>query len=677
MGKKSQDAPDVIGAAREEGRQNRILANQEMFANRMDQSGPFSSTNYTYETVDPLTGEVTGGPGYQAGPQIPLPKLANGEEDFANYTDEMWDQVMAPFYADQQPATAAEDAYYRWDQETTLNPEWQEVLDGQRGQMNAEIDYRTNQTNAWNGGAPMEGAFNTTEFQGGNATIDQGQLGQFAGGRPGQTGADDWREFGVAGQTIGADDYKQQGYSDAQISGDDWRQFGQTGQTIGAGDWQQFGQTGQTIGANDYQQQGRTEQTIGADDYKQQGRTEQTIGEDDWREFGTTDPIMNSGTWDERFGGQDNSGGYGDHGMDGSNWDQVNYAPEAIRQQAQNDTYAYQQSRLDPQWEKTKADAEVQMRNQGLQPGDQQWDDRMESMSKSKSSAYDSARNTSLADSRAEASMLWDQEMGRSQQKNQQTQADVDNIFRARQGNIENYQSQRGQDMQGYLDYNKNAFGQDLASRQQQLDANLDYGNSAYNQDLTSRQQQLDAQLDFGNSAFDQDRQARQQQLDAQLDFGSEAYNQDYRSRQQNVDNNLAYGNEAWNQDYANRQQNVDNNLRYGQEGFNQDYRGRQQALEAQLGFGQEAYNQDYNTRQQGADNALAYGNQSFNQGFQQNQADIGNNLEYGNAAFDQDQQIRQQQIAAQQEAERLNQGRMNAINPTATGQGIVDTFGG
>lgn len=522
MGKKSQDAPDVIGAAREEGRQNRILANQEMFANRVDQSGPFSSTTWDYSTVDPLTGEVIGGPNYQPAPGLELPTLANGEADFDSYTQDMWNQVLGPLY--NPPAEVApEDAYYRWSQDTTLNPEWQEILDSQREGLQGEIDYRSGVVDNWTGND-----FNTNQFQGGNVNIGQGDLGQFAGGAPGQTGADDWRQFGTTGQTINAGDYRQQGV------------------------------------------------------------TENTINAGDWRQFGTTQPIMGAGDWDARWGNTDQSGGFGDHSMEGSDWDTIQYAPEAIRQQAQNDTYNYATSRLDPQWEKTIADAQIQMRNQGLQPGDQQWDTRMNSMNKSKSTAYDDARMQSLADSRAEASMLWDQEMGRSNQKNQQTQADVDNIFRARQGNIQNYQGQRATDMQGYLDYNKNAFGQDLAARQQQLDSNLNYGQEAYNQDL----------------------QSRQQQLDAQLGFGSEAYSQDYSTRQQQLDANRMYGQQAWEQ------------------------------------------------------------------GFQQNQADIGNYLSYGQENFSQDQAIRNQQIQAAQEAERLNQGRFNSINPNETAAGIVDTFG-
>ena len=517
MAKKPGTA-DVKGAAREEAEAAERRQANELYADRPDQSGPFSETKWTTESIDSQSGRPIH-QDYRGVWQYSDVKLGKNGVPI-NPTDQTGIQPNGDW-----SGMYERDPSKTWNQDTTLNEEWQGVLDSQRGQLQGEIDYRTDKGQQW-----AANDFSTTGEGRTGSTIGTGDLGQFSSGAPGQTGADDWRQFGTTQQTVGANDYQQ---------------FGKTENTIGAGDWQQFG---------------------------------------------STNPIMNEGTFDERFGGGENQyrSEFGDHSMDGSQWDTLQYAPAAIRQQAQDDTYNYAKSRLDPQWEKRQADAEVQMRNQGLQPGDQQWESQMEALSTGRSTAYDDARMQSLADSRAEASMLWDQEMGRSEQKNRQTQADVDNIYRGRQSNIENYQSQRGQDMQGYLDYNKNAFGQDLAARQQKLDSNLNYGQEAYTQDLQSRQQQLDADLAFGN----------------------EAYSQDYGTRQQQLDANRMYGQQAWEQ------------------------------------------------------------------GFSQNQADIGNYLKYGQEGYNQDFQSRQQQIDAQQEAERINQNRYAQMDPTRTGQGIVDTFG-
>lgn len=490
MGKKSSEPADVVGAAEAEARAAAIRQQRELLADRPNQSGPFSSTEWTRgDAQDPASGRPV-------------------HQDFRGvwqFSDVELSPNGVPVDPEQQTGIQPNgrksgmfesEPVRTWNQDTTLNDEWQTILDNQRGQLQGEIDYRNDTGAKWAANDFGTGQFGTT-----GQTIGTGDLARFAGGAPGQTGADDWRQFGTTQQTVGANDYQQ---------------FGKTENTIGAGDWQQFG---------------------------------------------NTNPIMNAGTFDERFGGGENQyrSEFGDHSMEGSQWDTVQYAPAAIRQQAQDATYNYATSRLDPQWEKRQADAEVQMRNQGLQPGDQQWDSQMKALTTGRNTAYDDARMQSLADSRAEAAMLWDQEMGRSEQKNRQTQADVDNIYRGRQSNIENYQQQRGQDMQGYLDYNKNAFGQDLAARQQKLDANLNYGQESYNQDLRSRQQLLDSHLSYGN----------------------EAYSQDYSTRQQQLDANRMYGQQAWEQGFNQNQADIGNYLKYGSEGFDQDYQSRQQQIEA------------------------------------------------------------------------------------------------
>jgi hypothetical protein len=58
MGKKSPDAPDVIGAAKEEGLQERASALETTIANRPNQYNPWGSTEWSWqETTNPITGE--------------------------------------------------------------------------------------------------------------------------------------------------------------------------------------------------------------------------------------------------------------------------------------------------------------------------------------------------------------------------------------------------------------------------------------------------------------------------------------------------------------------------------------------------------------------------------------------------------------------------------------------
>lgn len=58
MGKKSSKAPDVVGAAREEGRQSRETARDTTYADRPDQFTPFGSNQwYQHVGIDPATGK--------------------------------------------------------------------------------------------------------------------------------------------------------------------------------------------------------------------------------------------------------------------------------------------------------------------------------------------------------------------------------------------------------------------------------------------------------------------------------------------------------------------------------------------------------------------------------------------------------------------------------------------
>jgi len=58
MGKKGGSSPDVVGAAKQEGIENRVTARDVNYANRPDQYNPFGSQTWnTEEHIDPATGE--------------------------------------------------------------------------------------------------------------------------------------------------------------------------------------------------------------------------------------------------------------------------------------------------------------------------------------------------------------------------------------------------------------------------------------------------------------------------------------------------------------------------------------------------------------------------------------------------------------------------------------------
>lgn len=326
-----------------------------------------------------------------------------------------------------------------------------------------------------------------------------------------------------------------QQYSDTMMGGA--MDASKTRQGI-ANDWadnpvdsSRYGYTDNTIQGNEWQGFG-TDPTTSATGYQQFGTTDPNLGADDWRQFGQAQPTVNSGTYDERFGSAGDNP-YGAHGMDGGDWNMVGYQPEYIRQQAQDQMYAYDTARLDPQFEQSRKELETKLANQGLALGDQAYDSAMTSFSNNKNRAYEDARNQSMEASRAEASMLWDQEMGASEQKNRYAQQDTDNQFRARQSNIQNYLSGREQDMSGYLDYSNAAYNQDYQNKQQAIDANRQYAGDAYSQDLQSRQQQLQSDLDYSRQNYEQQYQQNQSDLANQLRYGESAFNQDLQGRDQ------------------------------------------------------------------------------------------------------------------------------------------------
>lgn len=74
----------------------------------------------------------------------------------------------------------------------------------------------------------------------------------------------------------------------------------------------------------------------------------------------------------------------------------VPQADDAARQASQNAAYQNQTSRLDPQWAQASQMNETKLRNQGLAPGDEAYDNAMRDFNFGKNDAYSQAHNNSF-----------------------------------------------------------------------------------------------------------------------------------------------------------------------------------------------------------------------------------------------------------------------------------------
>jgi hypothetical protein len=124
-------------------------------------------------------------------------------------------------------------------------------------------------------------------------------------------------------------------------------------------------------------------------------------------------------------------------------------------------------SRLQPQFESAKEQAEVKMRNQGLGPEDAAWKSQMEGIGNQQNDAYGQAQYDSVRAGLGEQNQLWNQGLG----ARQQSVGEANNQFSQALGsNAQNY----GQNMQGA------EFGNTL--RQQQLAEMLQQRGSSLNE---------------------------------------------------------------------------------------------------------------------------------------------------------------------------------------------------
>ena len=123
---------------------------------------------------------------------------------------------------------------------------------------------------------------------------------------------------------------------------------------------------------------------------------------------------------------QDEMGSAADWGQFG---DVVGFDPEANRQAAEDASYGRATNRLDPQFEKRRADLDRQLTGRGLRAGDSAYDSAMQNFGTGRNDAYEQARVGSVSEGR--------QEFGVNLAANERANA-------LRQQQIQEYIGQRG-----------------------------------------------------------------------------------------------------------------------------------------------------------------------------------------------------------------------------------------
>ena len=112
--------------------------------------------------------------------------------------------------------------------------------------------------------------------------------------------------------------------------------------------------------------------------------------------------------------------------------DVVGFDPAANRQAAEDAAYGRSTQRLDPQFEKKRADLERQMAGRGLRAGDSAYDSAMSNFNTGRNDAYEMARMGATSEGR--------DEFGVNLQGNERANA-------LRQQQIQEYLGKRGQSL--------------------------------------------------------------------------------------------------------------------------------------------------------------------------------------------------------------------------------------
>lgn len=162
-------------------------------------------------------------------------------------------------------------------------------------------------------------------------------------------------------------------------------------------------------------------------------------------------------------------------GLDFSNAYEVG-DPTQIRNRAEDAIYDRRTSRLDPEWDQRMSDMDIQLRNQGLTPGDEAYDRAIGNLERARTDAYEAAGNEAIIGGGAESDRMFNQMMGRRGQ-------DISEITGAATFGNQARESQ---------------FGQNARTREQQLTEMLRMGAAGVNDQIqaanfnnTVRQQQI------------------------------------------------------------------------------------------------------------------------------------------------------------------------------------------
>ena len=144
--------------------------------------------------------------------------------------------------------------------------------------------------------------------------------------------------------------------------------------------------------------------------------------------------------------------------------------PTALRQRAEDSVYGKAQSRLAPRFEGQRNAKEIQLRNQGLQPGDESWDAQMQAIDQQETDAYGQAQYDATRAGLGEQAQLWGQNMG------------ARDMYTGEQDRMGSFANQAQQQAYGQ------AFGSNQANYQQAMQGSQ-YANQIRQQQMTEAMQ--------------------------------------------------------------------------------------------------------------------------------------------------------------------------------------------
>lgn len=346
--------------------------------------------------------------------------------------------------------------------------------------------------------------------------------------------------------------------------------------------------------------------------------------------------------------------------------------PQGYVDTAEQAIYNRATSRLDPMFQDREADMDNQLRNQGLQPGDEAYDRAMRNLNFARNDAYSSAINDAIMRSGAEGSRLFGMDVTRrgidTGEEAQARQFDL-----ARRGQSVGEEATAGQFANQAA---QGLFGAQLAERAQDIDTAFrsgEFGNAAQLASFGMGMQGAGFDRDTAMQRFQaaqqgvgQNNQAAQAEFGAAMEqarMGDTRALQDFQSQLQAA----GFNNEQIQQMFQNAMAGTGFNNQAAMQEFGAAGQGADRFNQAQLqeaGFGNEAQRQQFlmQAQQRGMD--VNEANQLFNQSMQAGNLGFNQDMQSANFAT----QLRQQQIAEEMQRRGFS---LNEINSILTGQQV------